>query len=705
MDKMLTLPAWANLYSIPFARAKKYADDGLLLGAIIQESGRGASFYVPETTLPPVSDDVVCQVCKKSFQQIAQRHTNLHGMTLAEYREAYPDAPLVSKSISNKISQSKIGHVVTDEMKSAISKANTGNKYSVGRVLSDTTKDKISMSKMGKSLTEEHKHHISEGRAGRVHGSETLQKFRDVHAARSEEDKQEIQRKMRETSLQRYGVEVPSQQPSVIKKTKETHENRYGGWAATNPEIRKKTEETNEQRYGGHPSSRPEARAAIRERVGDMSQVRSYFEIQTGFKNPFEMKQYQDQARQTMLERYGVEHALQNEEIKSKMQQNIMKIYGVNNVASLSEIKQKMQDTCLNRYGRRNIMQVLISDETLGIIGDSEKFGNFIDKKSLNTVAKELNISYETVRRSCYRHGIELPKSSYEREMAAFLRSIGVDDLKMSDRTLIYPYEIDLYSASKKMGVEFCGLYWHQESERIDRLYHLTKQINVEAKDTRLITIFEDEWVNKQSIVESRLKQIFGMGDKGIMARKLSVRPISSKEIANFLDTFHIQGKAYGFASYGAFDGEHLVAVMNFSKPRLSLGRKNKDGENAPIELLRFCTDGRSHPGVASKLFTAFIRDHNPDSVISYADRRWSYGNLYTAMGFAFAGASRPGYSYANGKEIRRHNRFGFRKDKIKNLVPDGELMSETEIMKQLGYWKIWDCGNLKFVWSKPPTP
>ena len=60
-------------------------------------------------------------------------------------------------------------------------------------------------------------------------------------------------------------------------------------------------------------------------------------------------------------------------------------------------------------------------------------------------------------------------------------------------------------------------------------------------------------------------------------------------------------------------------------------------------ELLRFSNKkGYSVIGGASKLFSHFIKENNPIEVISYADRRWSKGNLYEQLNFNFSHTSEP---------------------------------------------------------------
>jgi hypothetical protein len=119
------------------------------------------------------------------------------------------------------------------------------------------------------------------------------------------------------------------------------------------------------------------------------------------------------------------------------------------------------------------------------------------------------------------------------------------------------------------------------------------------------------------------------------------------------------------------------------------------NGLNYEWELLRFCNKiNYSVIGGASKLLKWFIKNNNPTNIVSYADIRWSDGNLYNVLGFDKINESKPNYFYVINK--KREHRYKFRKD---ILVSEGfdENKSENEIMKERGINRIYDCGNLVY--------
>ena len=289
-------------------------------------------------------------------------------------------------------------------------------------------------------------------------------------------------------------------------------------------------------------------------------------------------------------------------------------------------------------------------------------------------------------------------KSKIESEIYDFIKGNLSTDVEFSNRKILSGKELDIYIPELKIAIEYNGLYWHSDM-RLPNDYHLKKTLLCREKNIKLIHIFGDEWLYKQDIVKSRLLNIIGKTPNKIYARKCIIKEVSSKDCSIFLDQNHIQGKLGAKVKLGLYYDNELVSLMTFGNLRKNLGSTSKEGS---YELLRFCNKlNTTVIGGASKLFKHFITDYNPANIISYADRRWSKGNLYYNLGFKLLGETKPNYFYINLKEATcRHSRFNYRKDV---LIKEGfdPNKTEFEIMKQRGYVKIYDCGSLKFEYKK----
>lgn len=212
------------------------------------------------------------------------------------------------------------------------------------------------------------------------------------------------------------------------------------------------------------------------------------------------------------------------------------------------------------------------------------------------------------------------------------------------------------------------------------------------------IILFEDELVN-MPLIQRKLAHYTNQNQSiRVHARQCEIRTCSKDEKRALLDTNHVQGNDNAPIVYGAYYGDKLVAVMTFSKPRVALGAKGKKDRTGEWELSRFCTDVNFRiPGIASKLLTHFKRNHSWKEIYSYADKRWSVGNMYYQLGFQLVADNPPDYFYViNG--VRKH-RWNYRKDMLKTTLEHYDpTATEYQNMVDHGYWRVWDCGTLKFA-------
>ena len=259
-----------------------------------------------------------------------------------------------------------------------------------------------------------------------------------------------------------------------------------------------------------------------------------------------------------------------------------------------------------------------------------------------------------------------------------------------TNRKVISPYHLDLYSEDNKLAIEVNGRYWHSETNGKDSDYHLMKTEKCLEKGIRLLHFWDDEIDNKFPIVESMINSRFGASTR-VYAR--TTEAIELVEVNDFLVINHLQGKSNHSVAYGLIYKGELISVMTFGKPRFS-----KDHE---WEGIRFATKlNTTVVGGASKLFNAFVNAHKPNSIITYADRRYSEGGVYEKLGFTFSHNSKPSYFYfKNGVNVSRYNA---QKHKLSKLLGTNfnEQLSESENMLANGFHKVYDCGNKVFIWK-----
>ena len=412
--------------------------------------------------------------------------------------------------------------------------------------------------------------------------------------------------------------------------------------------------------------------------------------------------------KDTNIERYGVESHNSTEEVKNKKIKSYQERYGVDNPSQLDEVKEKIITgnqlkyntdyyfQSSERFGHDKVRRMetimkLCGDDyeplfTIDDMSQSSVYMNFKCKHCGVVIESQTNTRIKKC--SCQK----MNGTSYEeKQLLDFIKSV-IPNTKVieSECTVIYPKELDIYIPDLDMAFEYNGLYWHSTAMDKPPKYHQQKVLNCMKKNINLVHIFEDEWNDptKKEIIKNRIKNKLLSSTK-IYARKCVVREISSHISNSFVDEHHIQGSTNASIHFGLFYNDELVAVMTFGKSRFD--------KNIEYELIRYCST-ETVVGGASKLLKAFERSYNPESIISYADMNWSRGNLYETIGFKNEGYTVPGYFYYDPKHKIRISRQKCQKHKLIKAGYDPSL-TETEICCNiLGYYKIYDSGNWKFV-------
>ena len=289
-------------------------------------------------------------------------------------------------------------------------------------------------------------------------------------------------------------------------------------------------------------------------------------------------------------------------------------------------------------------------------------------------------------------------KSNKENELLEYIKSKYNGKIETNVRYLLDGKEIDIYLPEKKLGFEFNGLFWHSEIE-VSNDACIKKQELAESKGIHLIQIFEDDWSEKRLIIQSRINQLLNITEQKIYARKCILKPINSDLEKVFLIKNHLQEYTISTVCYGLFFNNELVACMSFGPLRKNLG--NINNEKGIFELYRFANKKNTVIiGGASKLFNYFIKRFKPKQIISYADRCWSINNehnLYQKLNFKFVSYTIPNYSIIIGKT--RNNRYNFRKSELIRKYNCPPEKTEHQFCLEQGWYRIYDCGNLKYVW------
>lgn len=262
----------------------------------------------------------------------------------------------------------------------------------------------------------------------------------------------------------------------------------------------------------------------------------------------------------------------------------------------------------------------------------------------------------------------------------------------INNRDLLSPYEIDIYIQSYRLGIEFHGLYWHSYNRRetVSEQYRHYKKADIAANaDITMLQIYENEWNNQSDLLKSMISNKLMLSDK-LYARNFRIAVVDNTDIKPFYSLNHIQGHRNSKINIALMDNDsNIVACMSFSKHH-----------RFDYELIRYaCVIDCCVVGGPSRLFTYFVRNYCPRSVLSYADRRYSRAEMYLKLGFRCDGVTKPNYCYVSGNKV--YSRHKFQKHRLSSKLDkyDSQL-SESVNMFANGYRRLWDAGHYRMIWK-----
>jgi len=470
-------------------------------------------------------------------------------------------------------------------------------------------------------------------------------------------------KRFEETCISRFGTTCPAKNKDVMAKATKTNLKKFGvKYTVQSDIVRQKSKDTMIVRYGvDNPAKDPEIYKKI---------------------------------ISTNRDRYGADHPLQCKEVLDKRTDTNNLIYGGPSPTNNNIVRQKQVDTMVERYGVENWKYINISPDLVDILTNKEKFIRFVTGKYMSDILAETGLEVSTLYKIIAKYECndillkEYTRSSHERKMEYFLKSHGIN-FQTSNREIVKPKELDFYIPEHNLAIELCGVYYHSDSMGKDKSYHYNKWKQCKDIGITLLTYFDDELEKSNSVIESKILYMCGKhtGER-LGARQLTIGELSIAAEREFLDKNHIQGFLKNRNhSIGAYYGDKLVAVMCITDRKFHK------------EITRFAVDiNYIVSGAFSKMLQWHVRAVNyAGDIVSFSDNCHGAGSLYESAGFERVGDVLPTYSYTNAGRPRE-NKQNYMKNKIaKKFNINTDNKTEFELMNELGYSKVWDCGKIKW--------
>lgn len=378
----------------------------------------------------------------------------------------------------------------------------------------------------------------------------------------------------------------------------------------------------------------------------------------------------------------------------SKHKATMMEKYGVDNPMKIADIAQKAGQTWKERYANPDYWSERMNNDSFHVLFEKDQLEELLKTLSPTEIADKLSVHPQTIYKYLGDYGLrDRYKSFEEKQIVNFVKSLYNEKIVENSRSILPSNkELDIFIPELKLAIEYNGIYWHHiDIPHISKSYHYDKFKECHDMGITLITIFSSEWKSKQTIVKKIIKNKIGT-EKRIHGRRCTVRKISNKDTIDFINSNHIKGYSPASTCYALYYENEMVAVMTFSKPRMGIGKNEKNS----VEMVRFCTSIGINGG-ASKLLSAFAKDCPGVDVISYSDNEWGDGSVYEKLGFSLDSEVKPGYWYVRPREEKMIHRLNYTKNKLVKMGYDATL-SESEITRSLGFLRIYDCGKKKWI-------
>lgn len=482
----------------------------------------------------------------------------------------------------------------------------------------------------------------------------------------------EIKAKMNATLKAHYGVETSAfESESIRDKAKATLHAKYGvDCSLKNSAVREKIKQTNLAKYGYECSlSAPEVKERIKQTIHakygieHISQAtfvkdkkKAALQTHYGVDYPIQSESVKQKIEQTNLQKYGTKHAIQCKGVLEKRKQTNIAKYGVDHPAKTAEVKEKIRNTLKEQYG--------------------------VDALQQCAEFKEMQL-----------HEHSISSNTSKKELLQFIKSVYSGKIIENTRKVISPKELDIYLPEKQLAFEFNGTYWHSEHVGLSKNYHQEKTKACHKAKIRLIHIFEHEWLFNRDKIKSLIRSALGIYSIRLYARKCQIKPIDADMYRQFLLANHLQCAVNSSIRYGLFYQDELASVIGFGKSRFK-----KD----EIELHRYCVKANHQiVGGFSKLIKYVCVNEHITKFVSYVDFSHFNGRGYKKAGFTLEYLTQPSYIYIKGSEIK--SRMQCQKHKLSTFLSAYyDDLSESDNMRLNGWYKVYDCGNLKLKYTLP---
>lgn len=312
--------------------------------------------------------------------------------------------------------------------------------------------------------------------------------------------------------------------------------------------------------------------------------------------------------------------------------------------------------------------------------------------------------------------------SAAELKLGEVVKTLVGDDTKVKFRirsVLPSGKELDIYVPSKKVAIEYNGVFYHSEGAGKEKSAQADKWRECKDLGIQLIQIWEDDWNERKSIcirmiaaklgatsALSKFSEFSGtLVNTHVGARSCKLVLVGAQEAKTFLNENHIQGATTASCHFGLRDKTGVLrALLSVRSPRGSARQHRGEGV---WDIVRYATLG-GVPGGFTRLMTYAEKTLKEKgeiitSWVSFSANDVSDGSLYRKSGFIKDKELAADYMYVgNFVKWKRTNKENFQKKRFRE-TPElewDESWTEHDAALANNLYRAYDSGKIR--WVKP---
>lgn len=252
-----------------------------------------------------------------------------------------------------------------------------------------------------------------------------------------------------------------------------------------------------------------------------------------------------ESCEQTCMRKYGVANPSSSQQVQLKISNTnksnheflirtratLMRKYGVANPSQMCGHRQKCMATNMRRVGACWHMQNKKYKENLTKVANIKILQKYPNARSVKVIGGKRCIVFNCIEPcghpcKCRTFPIQITSlaargvircpqktNSKATHIELIVRDLlAKHNIKFitNTRTPLRKYELDIFIPSHKVAIEINGLYYHSTKFRT-KTYHKNKFDLCEQKGIKLLTLWEDEILKNQHMVDEKIKYMLGL--------------------------------------------------------------------------------------------------------------------------------------------------------------------------------------------------